>query len=154
MDGPSVLVDNLAMVPVANLATATCPHPPAPLANSHFETGRLAPWIVPPASLQGFLNYSIVPATLSENQSYVLRFTCSNTTYSPGPVIQYPLAIYALGTYVLELTYSVVKSAGMPPNPANDNYRLTWTTILPSILRAIMLNHTAAFLLTNLGLAP
>jgi hypothetical protein len=120
--GPSVLVDNITMVPVASLVNASCPFEPAPLANSHFQTGALAPWTAIDAGPS--VTYAIVNATADDGQPYALRITVSNSS-DVEPQLEHGITSVCLGwVYVFELQYNVVTALATNPDGDYNTYTL------------------------------
>jgi hypothetical protein len=118
--GPSVLVDNLSMVPVKSLVAPTCPEEPGKIANGHFQTGELAPWQV--TTGPGELTYAIVPSNTGFNSSYALRFTYNASATEDGPQITHNFGPVCYGyVYVFEVEYNVITPVKVVPNPKYPN---------------------------------
>jgi hypothetical protein len=113
MSGASVLMDNFTMTPVKWLIAAGCPYEPAPMANTHFQTGQLAPWQVLPGP--GGWNASEVPGSPGDNQSYALRLASLDNGSGLSFTLLYPIQNVCLtSAYVFELAYNVIVPANQP----------------------------------------
>jgi hypothetical protein len=119
-EGPSVLVDNLSMVPVKSLVAPSCPREPDKLVNGHFQTGELAPWQV--TIFQEDLTYAIVPSNTGFNSSYALRFTYNASATEDGPHITHNFGPVCYGyVYLFEVEYNVITPVQVASNPPYPN---------------------------------
>jgi hypothetical protein len=108
MDGPVVLVDNVAVRPIKSLIDPQCPRAPGPLTNNHFQAGNLAPWKV--LSIEPELSsFSVVSDSSSDGQPHALRVQYISNSSGIEVNLHYPFNATCLGyVYVFELAYNVI----------------------------------------------